>query len=194
MRILSGLYKGRILLSPPESATTRPITGLAKKSLFDTLGPYLVEATLADLYCGTGTMGIEALSRGASHCYFADMDRLVLERLKENLETLGAADRSTVWAGDIHARLAGWLEPLRAPIDIAFVDPPYEQARRWAWDEVAASIFHPLAAHMVDGGVMVLRVPADVQAPPRVGPFSSFRSKCYGEMTILLMRAQEKDH
>ena len=85
MRILAGEYKGRKLLPPPGRAQTRPITGSVKKSLFDMLGVRLVDAIVVDLYCGTGTIGLEALSRGAARCYFAERDRAVLERLRRNI-------------------------------------------------------------------------------------------------------------
>ncbi|MBI5724308.1 MAG: RsmD family RNA methyltransferase [Planctomycetes bacterium] len=107
--ILAGSLKGRHLLEPPVGANTRPITGLAKKSLFDILGPALDGAAVADLYCGTGTMGLEAISRGAASCRFAERDRAVVERLKRNIRDMGVADRSTVWAGDVEVRLADWL-------------------------------------------------------------------------------------
>jgi 16S rRNA (guanine966-N2)-methyltransferase len=193
MRILSGLYKGRVLLSPPESAETRPITGLAKKSLFDSLSPYLVQANIIDLFCGTGTMGIEALSRGASRCYFAELDRQVIERLKQNLQDVGATDKSVIWEGDILARLGVWLSEVTEPVDFAFVDPPYALARQWSWDEAAANLFIPLSAKLVDGGVVVMRVPTDVQVPQPLGPLSVFRSKSYGDMGIMLLRESKKE-
>ena len=93
MRILAGSLKGREVLPPP-GMNTRPITSMVKKSLFDTLAPYLQDAVVADLYCGTGTMGIEAISRGAKQCYFADRDSGALSRLRKNIQTLGLDERS----------------------------------------------------------------------------------------------------
>ena len=70
MRILAGRFKGRNLLPPSGGGQTRPITGRARKSLFDILAPHLQGALVLDLYCGTGTMGLEALSRGAAEVVF----------------------------------------------------------------------------------------------------------------------------
>ena len=78
MQILAGAHKGRKLLSPPRGSEGRPITSMAKKSLFDMLGGRLAGATVVDLYCATGTMGLEALSRGAARCYFADREARLL--------------------------------------------------------------------------------------------------------------------
>ena len=114
MRIIAGQYKGREILSPVGRETTRPITGLVRKSLFGMLGEDLTGQTVLDLYCGTGTLGLEALSRGAEHCWFADRDRSALHLLRRNLELLGAGDRGTIWPGDVVSRLAGWVGGLGA--------------------------------------------------------------------------------
>jgi 16S rRNA (guanine966-N2)-methyltransferase len=186
MRILAGEFKGRLLLSPPTALTTRPITAAAKKSLFDILAPRLVDAVVVDLYCGTGTMGLEALSRGAGQCTFADRDRRVLELLRRNIQTLGVQDRCEVWSGDIPHRLAEWLGPLAGPLDVAFVDPPYADARSWSWPAATAVIFDPLAAHLAADGLVVLRVPANLPVPEHLGALAVRRTKRYGDMAVHL--------
>lgn len=191
MRILAGQFKGRVLLSPPAAAATRPITAAAKKSLFDILSPVLAGAAVVDLYCGTGTMGLEALSRGAERCCFADHDRRVLQRLGQNVQTLGVQDRCTVWSGDIPGRLAGWLESLAGPVDVAFLDPPYADARRWSWPTVADRLFAPLAARLAGEGLVVLRVPTDLEVPPHLGGLSIRRTKRYGDMAVILWAARD---
>jgi 16S rRNA (guanine966-N2)-methyltransferase len=191
MRILAGEFKGCVLLSPPAAAATRPITSAAKKSLFDILAPVLAEAAVADLYCGTGTLGLEALSRGARRCWFADRDRGVLERLRRNIQTLGLEDRCTVWSGDVPARLAAWLATLGGPIDVAFVDPPYADARRWSWPQVTDCLFGPLARHLAADGLVVLRTPAALEVPPRLGALSIRRTKRYGDMAVVLLAVAE---
>lgn len=189
MQIISGEYKGRKLLSPPPGSITRPITGAVKKSLFDTLGGRLTEAVVADLYCGTGTMGIEALSRGAGRCYFAERDRRVVQRLRRNIETIQAGDQCVIWQGDITIRLARWLGELPGKLDIAFVDPPYAHARRWSWDDVERSIFRPLAENLVADGVVVLRVPGDIELPvsEKLAGLVTLRQRRYGDMHVVLL-------
>ena len=93
MHLHAGRFKGRVLLGPPAGSSTRPITGLAKKSLFDTLADWMPEAVAVDLYCGTGSMGLEALSRGARRVAFGEMDRRVLERLRRNIDAIGRSRR-----------------------------------------------------------------------------------------------------
>ena len=191
MRIIAGQHKGRRLLSPPPGATTRPITGLAKKSLFDTLAGRLDGAAVADLYCGTGTQGLEAISRGARTCRFAERDRRVLARLRRNIEMLGEGERCTVWSGDVPRRLAGWLAGLDAPLDIALVDPPYAVARQWSWAEAGEKIFAPLADHLSDDGIVVLRAPAKIHVPDAIGTLACIRRKVYGDMALVFFGARE---
>ena len=187
MRILAGRHKGRKLLPPPAGSVTRPITGLAKKSLFDTLGGLPEGAAVVDLFCGTGSMGLEALSRGSRACWFAERDRKVVERLRRNIEAIGAADCCTIWQGDVMHGLRARLAEVDGPVDVAFVDPPYEMARRWSWAEAADAVFRPLAESLAAHGVVVLRLPADVQVPEPLGGLAKLRQRRFGEMALVLL-------
>ncbi len=199
MRILSGRHKGRKLLPPPRSAETRPVTGLVKKSLFGMLGGLVEDATVLDLYCGTGTLGLEALSRGAGRCCFAERDRAVCDRLRRNIETLGESRRCTVWYGDVRRRLRRWLAELDGNVDMAFVDPPYAQVRRWAahgpkdsWPAIDDAIFSPLAERLSAGGRVVLRLPRRVQPPEQLAALEIERTRRYGDMCLLLLGSKRK--
>jgi len=187
MRILAGRYKGRKLLPPPAGSETRPITGAAKKSLFDLLGGRLDGLAVVDLFCGTGSMGLEALSRGARACWFAERDRKVVERLRRNIEAIGAAEQCTVWAGDAARGLARRLGKIGEPVGLAFVDPPYAAARRWSWRRAESTIFAPLAERLADDGVVVLRTPADAEPSEPIAGLDVLRRKQYGEMVIRLL-------
>jgi 16S rRNA (guanine(966)-N(2))-methyltransferase RsmD len=187
MRIMAGEFKNRELLSPPESGPTRPISASIKKSLFGMLGEDLSGTIVADLYCGTGTLGIESLSRGAKRCCFADRDGRVLSLLRKNLQALGVMNRATIWAGDISAKLPRWVEGLSEPFDIVFVDPPYETARKWSWPEVTAQIFSPLASCLAESGVVVLRLPGKTPMPETLGDLSMQRWREYGDMTLAFL-------
>lgn len=184
MRILAGQFKGRNLLSPPGRRTTRPITGLVRKSLFDTLAPWLTDALVLDLFCGTGTIGLEALSRGARRCAFADRDRAAIGRLKRNIEQLGVADRTDVWSGDLFARLGGWLKALDAPVDLAFCDPPFAAARGWDWSQATASLFDPVGEVLAGDGRLVLRTPAGAEPPEQLGRLRRSGQKDYGDQSV----------
>ena len=186
MHILAGEFKGRKLLGPPGRSITRPLTGNVKKSLFDTLAPQLDEAVVLDLYCGTGTMGLEALSRGARRCCFAERDRAVVQRLRRNIEAVSAEDCSVIWAGDVGRRLRSWLGQLGERADIVFLDPPYADARRWDWTHVERAIFAPLAAALTDDGLVILRTPDKLEVPQALGGLGVRRSRKYGGMIVTL--------
>ena len=187
MRILAGKFRGRLLLPPPQHTQTRPITGRAKKSLFDTLGPYLDQAVVLDLYSGTGTMGFEALSRGAAHCIFAEKDRKVIERLKTNIRDFGVSEITTVWSGDIQITLRPRLAGMGQTPDLIFLDPPYVDARRWDWEKAEANIFAPLADKLADDGLVALRTPKGVTVPQTLAGLTEFRTKTYGSMVVTLL-------
>jgi len=190
MRIIAGVYKGHRLLSPPARSDVRPMTASVKKSLFDILGPRLEDANVLDLYCGTGTLGLEALSRGAARCCFAERDRAVITRLRRNIKAVGADDQSHVWPGDVRTHLGSWLDHFDAEVDLAFVDPPYAHVRRWEWSRVSPAIFAPIARRLVDDGMVILRLPVKVDPPERIGPLVVRSLRRYGEMTLAMLGAE----
>jgi 16S rRNA (guanine(966)-N(2))-methyltransferase RsmD len=122
MRIISGDLKGRKLLSP-EGTTTRPMPDSVKVSLFSTLRGHCEDGPVLDAFAGCGALGIEALSRGASHCVFVERDKSSAQTLRRNIETLGLTDRATVVEAD--ALGPGALARAPQPLHLAFFDPPY---------------------------------------------------------------------
>lgn len=99
MRVIAGVAKGRRLLPVPGEGT-RPITDRVKESLFDILGGDIEDARFLDLFAGTGSVGIEALSRGAERAVFVDSARKAVETVRRNLQSTGLADRAEVVHGD----------------------------------------------------------------------------------------------
>ncbi|MBN1943209.1 MAG: 16S rRNA (guanine(966)-N(2))-methyltransferase RsmD [Phycisphaerae bacterium] len=187
-RIGGGAWRGRKLL-PPEGTATRPITGLAKKSLFGMLAGRLEQAVVLDLYCGTGTLGLEALSRGARRCAFAECSHSALARLKRNITSCGAEDKSLIWPGDLEKKLTARLGELREKADLAFVDPPFSSVRRWNWGQMVERLFAPLAAALAEDGLVVLRLPGDAPPPESLGLLALQRTRRYGDMTISFYEA-----
>jgi 16S rRNA (guanine966-N2)-methyltransferase len=122
MRIIAGEWRGRPLVAP-EGRGTRPTSDRAREGLFSMLASRLGSfegLRVADLFAGTGALGLEALSRGAAHCTFIDSDRDALATIRRNLDRFGAASRAEVRAQSVeHA------PPPLAPVDLLFLDPPY---------------------------------------------------------------------
>ena len=119
MRVIAGSAKGRIL-RPPRTSATRPITDRGKESLFGILAPRIPGCRFLDLFAGTGSVGIEALSRGAAHATFVERSGPVLTGLRHNLEITGLAARAEVIGRDVF----GYLREAPAPFDVIFVAPP----------------------------------------------------------------------
>jgi 16S rRNA (guanine966-N2)-methyltransferase len=125
-------------------------------------------ATVLDLFAGSGAMGIEALSRGATHATFVDDDPKALAVVRRNLDATGLADRATVVRGDA-ARYEG------GPVDLAILDPPYATD-----DDAWAALLSGL-----DAGVAVVESDREVPLPP---PWSIHRLRRYGSTVVVLAR------
>src|SRR4051794_23276328 len=150
MRIIAGEFGGRQLLAPVGD-TTRPITDRAKQSLFDVLAPRIDGALVYDCFAGTGSMGLEALSRGAKFATFFEIDRTTLARLNQNIAAVQVADRARVVGGDLFR----WFDlSVKRPdstnatgADIVFLDPPYRFLRQHP-DEIVQLAFHLSHGHL----------------------------------------------
>ena len=120
MRVVAGELGGRKIVSP-DGTSTRPTTDRVREAIFNSLGSsgVLDGALVADLFAGTGAVGIEALSRGAERCVFVERDRAALRVLEENIDALGLRDRSKVITSDAMATASA------IDCDIVLADPPY---------------------------------------------------------------------
>ena len=121
MRVVAGELGGRRLVAP-DGTSTRPTTDRVREAIFNSLGSagLLDGALVADLFAGSGAIGIEALSRGAERCVFVERDRHALRALDENLDTLELRDRSKVMSSDAVSSAP------TIDADIVFADPPYD--------------------------------------------------------------------
>ncbi|MEM8923998.1 MAG: 16S rRNA (guanine(966)-N(2))-methyltransferase RsmD [Actinomycetota bacterium] len=125
MRVIGGSARGRRIEAPPGRGT-RPITDRAKEAIFNMLGSLGAlhdEARVLDLFAGSGSFGIESLSRGAAHATFVEMDRAAARTLERNLDHLGFADRAEVLVRPAASALTALTGG--PPFDVAFCDPPY---------------------------------------------------------------------
>jgi 16S rRNA (guanine(966)-N(2))-methyltransferase RsmD len=119
MRVIAGTAKGRQLKSPPES--TRPIMDRVKENLFNILGTDVIDATVLDLFAGAGSVGIEALSRGAKHATFVEFNDNALKTIRANLQLTKLAPRATVLRENVYRYLK---KPPAAPFDLIYLAPP----------------------------------------------------------------------
>lgn len=151
MRVIGGEFRSRVLKSLP-GLDVRPTPDRLREALFNVLAPRIEGAVFADIYAGTGAVGIEALSRGASKAIFVEQNRAAANVIRENLRTLGLEPRATLR----HTRASVALEQIEA--DILFIDPPYELEKEYersltALGEKAPPLLivqHPLRVKLAD--------------------------------------------
>lgn len=124
MRIITGKYKGRKLYMPL-NYDVRPTTERVKEALFSSILIYIEDANVCDLFSGTGNLGLEALSRGASKCYFSDNAKESIELVKKNIDMCKANSLSIVSFGD-YERCLELIKRNNDKIEIFFIDPPYD--------------------------------------------------------------------
>lgn len=124
MRIISGSLKGR-RLAAPAGLSTRPTADRIKESVFNILADRTATTRVLDLFAGSGALGIEALSRGASHAVFIDRAKTALSVLKRNIHDLGLTERTRVLNWDIRRNL-NCLTSGPGGFDLVFMDPPYD--------------------------------------------------------------------
>ena len=188
MRIIAGTFRGRLLLSPV-SNTTRPITDRAKQSLFDalTVNTEIPDSYVLDCFCGTGSMGLETLSRGAAGVVFVERDRGALENLRNNIARLSVVHLCRVVAADAY-RMAGSPAGFLATqqrFRIAFVDPPYSHFENpQGRDEIDNLVLSIARSSMEPEGIIVLRHPESTSLDSMQLASRVVRKFKYGSMAI----------
>ena len=168
VRIVAGKYRRRRLLTLP-GETTRPITDRVKEALFARLQADLEDRRVIDLFAGSGTIGLEALSRGARSVVFVENDRRVHHLLKQNVERLGITSQVLCWRTDVircSFRPKGVDDLL--PFDLAFCDPPYRLIDSLKAHSRFSKSLDRLARDEVttDDARLLLRTPARAQFDP----------------------------
>jgi 16S rRNA (guanine(966)-N(2))-methyltransferase RsmD len=130
MRVIAGTYRSRQLVSP-RGLQTRPTSDRLRERLFDILSPRVTGCRFVDLYAGTGAVGIEALSRGATHVWFAENAEPALAAIRQNLAALKIDRGFTVEDRGVGAMLQR-LGKISQLVDLVYIDPPYEAEAEYA--------------------------------------------------------------
>jgi len=125
MRLIAGQYRSRLLTAPP-GTTTRPTSDRLRETLFNILGPRIPDSRFVDLFAGTGAVGLEAISRGAAHVYFAENGGPALKSLRTNLQNLKITGGYALEDRGVMPLLQR-LTKASTPIDVVFLDPPYNE-------------------------------------------------------------------
>ncbi|GAA5483701.1 16S rRNA (guanine(966)-N(2))-methyltransferase RsmD [Haloferula sargassicola] len=178
MRIIAG-KAGRVAIRVP-GEVTRPTTDFVRQAVFSILGEKVDGARVADLFAGSGAIGLEALSRGAASCEFVEQNRKATGVIRANLEK-ARLEGGHVTAGDVHA----WAKRCAATFDLVFADPPYAKSKLDR-DHLAELLALPAAAAMLaPGGYWIVEQPAERDLPP-AGGLRLIDRREYGNCAILL--------
>ena len=179
MRVIAGSAKGRTLVAP-KGTVTRPATDRVRETLFAILEPRLPDARVLDLFAGAGTLGIEALSRGAVHATFVERATAALAALQTNLRATGFEDRAEVARTNVLAFLERRIDD---PYDTVFCDPPFADVA--VLEAVLARL--PTAGALHDDSIVVARV-LRKHRPVLPARAALTRVKEIGEEDLLFLR------
>ena len=182
-RVIAG-EAGGLRLTAPKGTRTRPTADRVKEALFAALGPgRLLGAEVLDLYAGSGSLAIEALSRGAAGALLVDRDPLAVDAIRRNLRSTGLKDRARVQRRGVGSVVRG-RPPSDAPYDLVFLDPPY--------DEPAGKLGDVLTALTAPGwlaadATLVVERSSSSGPPPVPAGWGVTWSRVYGDTLVVLV-------
>ena len=183
MRIIAGSARGTPLLAP-KGMDTRPTQDKVKESLFNMLQGQLEDGAALDLFAGSGALGLEAVSRGASRAVLVDQSREAAQCIRRNIEKLRFQDRAELVTCDWKQAVSKLAREGRR-FDLVFLDPPYQSGLlEEALDRLTR--FDILNPH----GIIVAEHPADRRLPPLPPPYRLRRTYRYGKIAVTLYRRE----
>jgi 16S rRNA (guanine966-N2)-methyltransferase len=193
MRIISGIKRGMTILSPKDDRT-RPITDRVKESIFDVLYKYdLIEGRLiADLFCGTGSFGLEALSREAKEAVFVDIDRSVLEILKKNIAKTGFGSQVRVVCANAF-KVGVPTSSDGRKYSLVFVDPPYEMSKDAGQNSRLAGLLGFLTEQIMDDGLVIVRTEEKVNLLDSYGSLRIIDKRIWSSMAVAFLALKKDD-
>ena len=180
MRIAGGEWKGRVLKVPAGDAV-RPTQDRVREALFSMLQFELQGANVLDLFAGSGSVGLEALSRGASRATFVELAPRHAACLQANIAMVKAADRCAVVKADVYS----WLNTAAGPFDVAYADPPYALGAEQGYARVLALLAE---RNVVKPGGLFVAEMKGRQAPDESPLWDLVRDRVYGQTRIAVYR------
>ena len=185
MRIIAGKFRGRKLKSPP-SDQTRPTSDRLRETLFNILAPVIERARFLDLCAGTGAVGIEALSRGASRVTFVDQSRKMCALIEANLDSLDVGpDEREVIVAEAQGFLRRLTKKIDPRFDIVFFDPPYATDYELILEAIGARAPQVLDAD----GIVIVEHHKKKTLPDEFGCLRRYRELKQGDSVLSFYRA-----
>lgn len=184
MRIIAGENRGHKLKSVP-GMRTRPTADRVKEAVFSSLEPLLCGSRFLDVFGGTGSIALEAVSRGAASAVIIERDDTALSVIRDNIAACGKQSRCRVIRGDSLAVLER-LQRQGAQFDLVYVDPPYQSG---LYETVLARLAEGLLA---PGGMILLESAKNTSLSIQNSIFYIHKEKCYGDTRILYLKQVDK--
>jgi 16S rRNA (guanine966-N2)-methyltransferase len=186
MRIIGGQYR-RAEIAAPRDRQTRPMTGLVRGAIFNILGDDVVEAAALDLFAGSGSLGLEALSRGAACCVFVELRADAARLIQQNVQALRVGQRSRVIVGTALRLLP---DKIGGPFDLVFIDPPYSLARSLDQGSTVGRVLSNLmsGALLKERAVVVVRTPKHSGEPWTPDGLAVDDVRYYGHDAVRFLR------
>ncbi|WP_139904525.1 16S rRNA (guanine(966)-N(2))-methyltransferase RsmD [Clostridium thermarum] len=186
MRIIAGIAKGRKLLPPEGMETTRPTLDRVKEAMFSMIQNRLEDALVLDVFAGTGSLGLESVSRGAKQCVLVDRSPVTFDRLKKNVENLKFQDQCICLNMDSYEALEYLAKESRV-FDIIFIDPPYLK------DMIPRAIDVIHQNNMLDkDGIIVTKIDSSERIYEGNGELLLSKYRKYGNTTVCLYKYIDK--
>lgn len=186
MRIITGIAKGR-KLNTPDGMDTRPTADRVKESLFNIIASKIRGARVLDLYAGTGNLGLEAISQGASSCIFVEHNRTTYNILNENIMMLGFQDKTEKNNGDAIATL-GVLHRKDKKFEVILLDPPYGMGL------ITTSLVNIDKYELLGiDGIIVGEYDINDVVPEKIGKLALYRTEKYGRTKISFWHMEEEN-
>ena len=185
MRIITGKFRGKEIVSPPESVELRPTSDKVREAIFDTIRTYLEGRTFLDLYAGSGAMGIEAISEGARFTAFVEKHPDSLRVLKKNIIRFDLKKEVVVVKKDVSLLMknpAKLTRRIETPFDFVFMDPPFPSFLAGKTVQlIANSPFIHSESWIIAEHSVAETLPPDVEG---LKPLMKFKEKRYGKVVV----------
>ena len=172
VRVISGCARGRRIIAP-KGTKIRPTSDRVKEAIFNTIASLVMQSDFLDLFAGSGSIGIEALSRGANSCTFVDNSPQAIKCIKNNLSNVGFEDRSVVILGDSTKIITKFTKTY----DIIFLDPPYGC-------DLVVPIMKNLKLLLKEEGIIVVETENKIELPSQCDDFRILKTSKYGDTQI----------
>lgn len=180
MVVITGTARGRKLVTVEGTDLVRPTAQKIKEAIFSAVQFEIEDSVVLDLFAGSGQLGIEALSRGAAECTFADNSNISLKAVRENLANTGLEDKAEV----VNRPFSAFLSTTRKTFDMAFLDPPYNK-------KILQKALPQLVDKMSERGVIICEHEKECTLPREIGGFEISKILRHGTVSVTIYRRPE---